>query len=134
MIRSLGSALLEMTKKKTAIRISACKSGYVNVISSVVERSNQMKQYFVYILSSISGVLYVGVTNNLKKRVWEHKVKATAGFVERYNVNKLIYFEQRRDVLSVIGREKQLKKWNRSKKIGLIESVNPDRNDLYDKI
>ncbi len=93
-----------------------------------------MKQYCVYILSSKSKVLYVGVTSNLKKRIWEHKNKCADGFTKKYHVDQLVYFEQTEDVLSAISREKQIKKWRREKKIFLIEKMNPDWIDLYDAI
>jgi putative endonuclease len=93
-----------------------------------------MKQYCVYILSSKSKVLYIGVTSNLKKRIWEHKNKVVEGFTKKYNVDKLVYFEQTENIMSALEREKQLKKWNRNKKIILIESINPDWKDLYDDL
>ena len=76
-------------------------------------------------------VLYTGVTSNLVKRVYEHKNKKVRGFTERYNLHKLIYYEFFEDMINAIMREKQVKGWLRSKKILLIEKVNPDWNDLY---
>lgn len=74
-----------------------------------------MKQYYVYILASKrNGTLYIGVTSNLEKRIYEHKIKLIKGFTEKYNVNKLVYFEISNDIKSAINREKQLKKWNRN--------------------
>jgi putative endonuclease len=94
-----------------------------------------MKSYFVYILASKkNGTLYIGVTDNLVKRVWQHKNKVTEGFTYYYDVDKLVYFEETPDVLSAITREKQLKKWNRAWKIRLIEERNPDWKDLYTNI
>lgn len=93
-----------------------------------------MKQYCVYILSSISGVLYIGVTGDLKKRVYQHKHKAVDGFTKKYNVDKLVYFEQTEDVMSALEREKQLKKWTRIKKINLIEKMNQEWKDLYETL
>ena len=91
-----------------------------------------MKAYFVYILASQrNGTLYIGVTSNLQKRIWEHKNKIVKGFAEKYNVDKLIYYEQTENVMSALEREKQLKKWNRSWKIKLIEKKNPKWSDLY---
>jgi putative endonuclease len=75
-------------------------------------------------------VLYIGVTNNLERRIVEHRQKLTPGFTEKYNVNKLVYFEQTNDVISALGREKQLKKWRREKKNELVNSVNPSWQDL----
>jgi putative endonuclease len=94
----------------------------------------QPKQYYVYILSSISGVLYIGVTNNLKRRAWEHKQGLIEGFAEKYRAKKLVYYEVTSDVRVAIEREKQLKKWRREKKIALVESMNPSWKDLYDEL
>jgi putative endonuclease len=93
-----------------------------------------MKQYCVYILASHSRVLYVGVTGNLKQRVWQHKEKQAEGFTSKYNVDKLVYYEQTEDVYGALAREKQLKKWRREKKVWLIEKENPDWRDLYEEI
>jgi putative endonuclease len=87
---------------------------------------------FVYLLSSKPyGTLYIGVTNDLVRRVWEHKNKAARGFTEKYGVARLIYFEQIDSPIEAITREKQLKKWRRDWKIELIEKSNPDWHDLY---
>jgi len=83
------------------------------------------KQYFVYILRSKSGVLYIGITSNLVKRIWEHKHKIVAGFTKKYNVDILVYFELYANPNEAIAREKQLKKWSRKKKIILIVKSNP---------
>jgi putative endonuclease len=91
-----------------------------------------MKSCFTYILASKSRVLYVGVTNNIERRVFEHKEKIEGGFTARYNVNRLVYFETYHDVRDAIAREKQLKGWRRERKIALIESVNPTWRDLSD--
>lgn len=93
-----------------------------------------MKQYFVYIASSISGVIYVGVTNDLERRMFEHKNKLVSGFTSDYNVNKLAYFKNTPSVMDAITREKEIKGWNRSKKIELVESVNPTWKDLLPQI
>ena len=94
-----------------------------------------MKNYYVYILfSEPNGTLYIGVTSNLVKRVYEHKTKAVKGFTEEYSVNKLGYFEIYNDIYKAIEREKQLKKWNRNWKIKLLEKNNPDWRDLYNEI
>lgn len=90
------------------------------------------KSYFISILASKrNGTLYIGVTTDLNKRVWQHKTKVLDGFTAEYDVDKLVYFEETSDVLSAITREKQLKKWNRSWKIKLIEENNPQWEDLY---
>jgi putative endonuclease len=93
------------------------------------------KQYYVYILASrVGGTLYIGVTNDLVRRVYEHKTKAVAGFTSRYGVATLVYFEIFDDVEEAILREKRLKAWKRSWKIRLIEQQNPNWDDLYPSI
>jgi len=89
------------------------------------------KIYYVYILASKrNGTLYIGITNNLKRRIFEHKSKHVKGFTKKYNVNQLVYFEQHTDVREALTREKRLKKWNRSWKLELIEKANPEWKDL----
>ena len=91
-----------------------------------------MKQYYVYILASRkNGVLYIGITNDLRRRVYEHKNNLIAGFTKKYNVNKLVYFELINQPLDAINREKRMKKWKRQWKIELIERMNPNWKDLY---
>jgi len=91
------------------------------------------KQYYVYILTnSRHTVLYTGVTNDLQRRVWEHKSKTVSGFTKRYNVDKLVYYETGDDVNIAIAREKQIKAGSRQKKIDLINSLNPEWQDLSD--
>ena len=89
-----------------------------------------MRSYYVYIMASPSKTLYVGVTNNLERRVVQHREKLIAGFTARYNVTRLVYLEQTEDVLAAITREKQIKAWARAKKVALIESTNPTWDDL----
>ena len=89
-----------------------------------------MKQYYVYIMTNRSGTLYIGVTNNLERRVCEHKQKLVPGFTSRYNINRLVYFETTSNINSAIAREKQIKGWLRSKKLALIETTNPQWRDL----
>ena len=87
--------------------------------------------YFVYILSNWNdSVVYIGVTSNLPKRLYEHRNGLADGFTKKYNVHKLVYFEQTSDVYSALPREKQLKNWSRSKKNTLIEQQNPTWRDL----
>lgn len=94
-----------------------------------------MKTYSVYILASKKeGTLYIGVTSDLEKRVWQHKNKIIKGFTEKYNVDKLVYYEQTENVESALTREKQLKEWQRRWKIRLIEKDNPEWNDLSELI
>lgn len=89
-----------------------------------------MMTYCVYIMASESGVIYIGVTNDLERGILEHKTGAVPGFSARYNLKKVVYFEVFADVRAAIGREKQLKGWLRKRKVALIESVNPKWNDL----
>ena len=87
--------------------------------------------YFVYILSNWDdSILYVGVTGNLPRRLYEHRNGLVEGFTKKYNVHKLVYFEHTSDVYSAISREKQLKNWSRSKKVALILKMNPEWRDL----
>jgi len=86
--------------------------------------------YYVYILASLSGTLYIGITDKLERRMVEHKEGLIPGFTKQYSVHRLVYFESYSDVRNAIRREKQLKGWRREKKIALIESVNPSWKDL----
>jgi putative endonuclease len=91
--------------------------------------------YYVYIMASErNGTLYIGMTNDLVRRVWEHRRELVDGFTKRYKIHTLVYFEQTEDVGAAIAREKQLKKWNRKWKLRLIEEVNPAWIDLYEKL
>lgn len=89
-----------------------------------------MKQYYVYIMTNKSRTLYTGVTNDLERRVYEHRQKLVAGFTAKYNIDRLVYYEATEDVNVAISREKQIKGWLRAKKIALIESMNPNWTDL----
>ena len=91
-----------------------------------------MRTYYVYIMASRSRALYTGVTRDLTRRVSEHKQKLVPGFTSRYNMTRLVYFEDFRDVRAAIAHEKEIKGWRRSKKIALIESRNPVWLDLSD--
>ena len=87
--------------------------------------------YFVYILANWNhSVLYIGVTNDLQRRVYEHRQELVEGFTKKYHVHKLVYYEQTGDVKAALAREKQLKGWRREKKDALVETMNPDWNDL----
>ena len=93
------------------------------------------KEFCVYILASNrNGTLYIGVTSNLIQRVWQHQEKQVEGFAKKYEVQKLVWFEQHENAESAIIREKQIKKWNRDWKIRLIEETNPYWNDLYSSL
>ena len=92
------------------------------------------KIYFVYLLTNWNyRVLYIGVTNDLSRRLYEHKNKLVKGFTEKYNVNKLVYFEETNDVRSALSREKEIKKWRREKKDALVLAMNPELRDLAEE-
>lgn len=94
-----------------------------------------MNQYYVYILASQkNGTLYIGVTNDLLRRIFEHREGLVAGFTQRYKIHHLVYFEVTDNIESAILREKQLKGGSRKKKLTLIEASNPDWSDLYDSL
>jgi len=89
-----------------------------------------MKQYFVYIMANNTKMIYIGVTSDLKRRVFQHKQKLIPGYTAQYNLTQLVYFETTSDIKAAIAREKQLKGWLRKKKLALINSLNPNWNDL----
>jgi putative endonuclease len=91
-----------------------------------------MHNYYVYILASSTGTLYVGITRDLVRRVYEHKHKLVPGFTSRYGVDRLVHFEHTHDVTAAIAREKQIKSWSRKKKLALVTSGNPQWRDLSD--
>jgi len=106
-----------------------------NPLFQNIIKDDNMKQPSVYILASKkNGTLYIGVTSDLIKRIWQHKHKVVSGFTEQYEVSRLVYFEQLDDMENAIIREKVLKKWNRAWKVRLIETTNPNWLDLYDDI
>ena len=88
------------------------------------------KPYYVYIMTNRSRTLYTGVTNDLERRVYEHKQKVVPGFTVKYRITRLVYFEVTQDIHAAIAREKQIKGWLRAKKMALIESANPEWKDL----
>jgi putative endonuclease len=91
-------------------------------------------RYCVYVMTNWNNrVMYVGVTNDLERRLYEHKNKLIKGFTEKYNVNKLVYFEETADVLCAIAREKEIKRWRREKKDALVQSTNPEWRDLSEE-
>ena len=87
-------------------------------------------QYYVYILTNVSRTLYVGITNNLERRMYEHKHKLTPGFTKKYNLTILVFFEETSDILAALAREKEIKGWTREKKLALIVANNPTWRDL----
>jgi putative endonuclease len=88
------------------------------------------RSYYVYIMANASRMTYIGVTNDLERRVFQHKTKAVPGYTSRYNLTRLVYFEETDDIRAAIAREKQLKGWLRRKKVDLIERHNPGWTDL----
>ena len=93
------------------------------------------RTYFIYILASKrNGTLYIGITNDLRRRIYEHKNNFINGFTQKYDIHQLVYYEETSDIKSAIQREKRLKKWNRKWKIELIEKENPNWNDLYEQL
>lgn len=110
-------------------RVCHCEESNDEAISAFV------KHYYVYITTNKnSRVLYTGVTNHLVRRVWEHKYKTISGFTQKYNVNKLVYFEAFDNPTDAINREKQIKAGSRRRKLELIKSANPSFKDLYKEI
>jgi putative endonuclease len=105
---------------------------FPHVISGNPECMYGQKTYYAYIVASKrNGTLYVGVTNDLSRRIYEHREKVVPGFTRRYKVSILVYYEVLEDVNAAIRREKQMKKWNRTWKLRLIEKYNPVWKDLY---
>ncbi len=93
-----------------------------------------MSEYYVYIMSNKSRMLYVGVTNNIERRILEHKMKLIPGFTSRYNLTQLVYCESTNSVISAIEREKEIKGWVRRKKTALVNSLNPEWKDLSEEL
>ena len=94
------------------------------------QNMREKRSYYVYILASFSGTLYVGVTNDIEGRMQQHKSQTIKGFTEKYGVTRLLYYEEFDDVHMAIAREKEIKKWRREKKISLFEETNPGWEDL----
>lgn len=93
------------------------------------------KQYYIYMMTNkLNSVVYIGVTSDLKKRVYEHKSKLEEGFTKKYNLDKLVYYEVFEDMYNAITREKQIKAGSRQKKLDLIANMNPAWDDLYDEL
>jgi len=105
---------------------------YAGAFSDRPGSEARMRHFYVYIMTNVSRTLYIGMTNNLERRVWEHKQKKISGFTSKYNITRLVYIETYDDALSAIEREKQLKGYLRSKKVALVEHENPDWLDLSD--
>ena len=122
-----------MTDAKSIWHSISCRRNFVKAVISTGGRNlvASGKNYYVYILTNWNNkVMYIGVTNNLERRVYEHKNKLIKGFTQKYNVNKLVYFEETGDVLSALEREKEVKKWRREKKDALVLKGNDKWKDL----
>jgi putative endonuclease len=97
-------------------------------------QKNKMKAHVYILANKRNGTLYIGVTSDLVKRIWQHKNKLIEGFTKKYNVIRLVYYEECEDIETAIQREKRTKKWERAWKIRIIEENNPNWDDLYDEI
>ena len=118
---------IEMTEGKNRIETTRLLFVIPNVERNLMRDHN----YFVYILTNWNNkVMYIGMTNDLERRLYEHKNKLVEGFTKRYNIHKLVYYEHTTDVYEAIAREKEIKKWRREKKNRLVETMNPEWNDL----
>lgn len=110
--------------------VQETKFSYSEKCSNYANPTKKVNTYYVYMMTNRSKTLYTGVTNDLYRRVYEHKQKLIPGFTQKYNINRLVYYQATSDVREAIAREKQIKGWLRAKKITLIESVNPQWRDL----
>jgi putative endonuclease len=133
----LGDAPLDCSGERSSRKVLRCAQNDIRKVRSALNENplmigehKHLYVYYVYIMASQRRVLYVGVTNNLERRVFEHKTHAMKGYTETYNVTRLVYFEDYSDVRSAIDREKVIKGWLRSRKIALINSINPKWKDL----
>jgi len=110
--------------------VQETKFSYSEKSSNYANPTKKVNTYYVYMMTNRSKTLYTGVTNDLYRRVYEHKQKLIPGFTQKYNINRLVYYQATSDVREAIAREKQIKGWLRAKKITLSESVNPQWRDL----
>ena len=122
-----------MALKEQARLLSMTKARVILSASEESGSEKMRKQYYVYIITNRSGTLYTGVTNNLERRIREHKSGNIPGFARRYRISRLVFYEETTDIASAIQREKQIKGWLRKKKVALIESMNPDWRDLSEE-
>ena len=109
------------------------KGGINHIAKAESGLRSAMAEYFVYIMSNVTGMLYTGVTNNLERRVFEHKTKLVPGFTSKYNLTQLVYYESTDSIDVAISREKQIKGWLRKRKVALIETMNPEWKDLSEE-
>jgi len=126
---SFGVSLWSFILKETNLVISNECEKSLNLKNDRIQMTE--KAYYVYILTNWNNkVMYVGITNNLERRIYEHKEKVVKGFTEKYNVNKLVFYEQTSDIAEALNREKEIKKWRREKKNRLVVNTNPLWRDL----
>ena len=129
---SLPLSLADEKRLRTISSLCHCEA---EPKQSLRRKGNMAGQYYVYIITNKrNSVLYTGVTNDLKKRVYEHKTKLIDGFTKKYNVSKLVYYKMFSDIYNAIIREKQIKGGSRKRKIDLIDSVNSNWRDLYEAL
>jgi putative endonuclease len=120
--------------EERSLRMTCCPIIGVTIDpGSSIKENSMSKEYYVYIMTNKSRTLYTGVTNDLMRRVYEHKNKLIKGYTSKYNIQYLVYFESTSNVYAALQREKQIKGWLRSKKIVLIETMNPDWKDLSEE-
>ena len=126
---SFGVSLWSFILKETNLVISNECEKSLNLKNDRIQMTE--KAYYVYILTNWNNkVMYVGITNNLERRIYEHKEKVVKGFTEKYNVNKLVFYEQTSDIAEALNREKEIKKWRREEKNRLVVNTNPLWRDL----
>ena len=126
---SFGVSLWSFILKETNLVISNECEKSLNLKNDRIQMTE--KAYYVYILTNWNNkVMYVGITNNLERRIYEHKEKVVKGFTKKYNVNKLVFYEQTSDIAEALNREKEIKKWRREKKNRLVVNTNPLWRDL----
>jgi putative endonuclease len=113
-----------------SINFGVCLGKWTLMADPLGGKMSTVKTYYVYIMTNRSRTLYTGITNNLERRVLEHKRGQIDGFTQKYRINRLIFFETTSNVIDAIKREKQIKSWTRAKKIELIEKINPEWHDL----
>jgi putative endonuclease len=119
-----------MTLLAPVIPSEARNTWCTSIIVTSAGLHKPMSNYYVYVMNNQTGTLYTGVTNDLRTRIYQHKHKLVEGFTSKYNVTRLAYFEETKDVTAAIQREKEIKGWRRSKKLDLIKSMNPAWRDL----
>ena len=122
---------MQLSVRGPFVILSASEGSWIKGVFGVIMKNMPTnRQYFIYIMTNRSGTPYIGLTNDIKKRIYQHKNKLINGFTKKYNIDRLIYFETFSDVYSAIDREKTIKGWLRKKKTELVNEVNPQWRDL----